>query len=75
MTDKIVESILEIRNSGKYNMFDVKGVQWEANERGFYDLVIFLEEHKDKYVKFILTGERDPEPELSAVAENIPVQG
>ena len=28
-----------------------------ANEMGFYELVIFLEEHKKEYVEFILCGE------------------
>ena len=37
-------------------MFDVNMVQRLANERGFYELVIFIEEHKDKYSEFILTG-------------------
>ena len=28
-----------------------------ANEMNFYELVIFIEEDKDAYVRFILTGE------------------
>jgi len=58
MDDKIVEQILTIRASGKYNMFDAVGVQVEANKRGFYELVVFIEEHRDAYSRFILTGER-----------------
>jgi len=58
MTDKLLEQILAIRSDAKCNMFDTVGVQREANEKGFYELVIFLEEHKKEYAKFILTGER-----------------
>ncbi len=32
-------------------------VQYIANEMRFYELVIFLEEHRSEYVNFILTGE------------------
>lgn len=59
MNDKIVEQILVIRASGKYNMFDAAGVQREANERGYYELVVFIEEHRDAYARFILTGDRE----------------
>lgn len=58
MTDKIIEQILAIRLSGVTNMFDVNRVQREANDRQFYELVIFLEEHRAEYARFILTGER-----------------
>lgn len=57
MTEKIKEQILAIRDTGKTNMFDIHYVQYLANEMGFYELVIFLEEEKAKYVKFIMTGE------------------
>ena len=38
-------------------MFDVNMVQRLAHERDFYELVIFIEEHRKEYVHFILTGE------------------
>ncbi|MEE0754645.1 MAG: DUF5049 domain-containing protein [[Eubacterium] siraeum] len=38
-------------------MFDLNMVQNIANEMNFYELVIFIEEDKDAYVRFILTGE------------------
>lgn len=38
-------------------MFDVPMVQYIANEMRFYELVVFLEEHRSEYVHFILTGE------------------
>ena len=56
MTDKIKEQIIAIRDTGLTNMFDVTAVQRIADEMEFYELVIFLEEEKAKYVKFILNG-------------------
>ena len=58
ITDTLAEQILTVRASGKYNMFDTVGIQREAHELGFYELVIFLEEHKDAYTHFIISGER-----------------
>lgn len=54
---KIKEQILYIRVSGLTNMFDVTMVQRLANEYGFYELVIFLEENRADYIHFILYGE------------------
>ena len=59
MTKEIREQIMAIRDSGLTNMFDVNTVQRIANERDFFDLVIFIEEHKAEYVKFILMGEEE----------------
>ena len=59
MTDKIKEQILAIRDTGLTNMFDVSAVQRIADEMEFYELVIFLDEEKAKYVKFILNGDED----------------
>ena len=56
MTDKIKEQILAIRDSGRTNMFNVPIVQYLANEYGYYELVIYLEEHRGEYAHFILTG-------------------
>lgn len=58
MTDKVREQIFAVRATGRTNMFDLNMVQIIANEMDFYELVIFIEEHRDKYVGFILTGER-----------------
>lgn len=57
MTDKIREQILAVRKTGRTNMFDITMVQYLANEMRFYELVIFLEEHRSEHVRFILTGE------------------
>lgn len=57
MNEKIKEQILTVRATGITNMFDVHAVQRIANEMNFYELVIFIEEHRKEYVQFILTGE------------------
>ena len=57
MNEKTKEQILAIRDSGVTNMFDVNRVQYEANERGYYELVAYLIDHKAEYCRFILTGE------------------
>ncbi len=57
MNATVKEQILAIRASGETNMFDVNRVQVIANREGFYDLVIYLEEHRKEYSRFILTGE------------------
>lgn len=56
LTPTIKKQILAIRDSGETNMFDTNMVQFLANRSGYYELVIFLEEHKREYVQFILTG-------------------
>ncbi len=58
MNTKVKEQILAIRATGRTNMFDVPMVQYIANEMHFYELVVYLEEHRKEYVQFILTGER-----------------
>lgn len=57
MNETIRNQILAIRDTGLTNMFDVNTVQWLANERGFYELVVFLEEHRKEYLRFILYGD------------------
>lgn len=57
MDEKVKEQILAIRDTGLTNMFDVNTVQQLAYERDFYELVLYLEDHRKEYVNFILTGE------------------
>ena len=52
-------AILAIRDTGLTNMFDVPMVQRLAYERGYYELVCYLEEHRKEYAHFIMTGEAD----------------
>ena len=58
MNEKIVSQIMDIRDSGRVNMFDVPGVQRMAFEMGFYELVCFIEDDRAAYICFILTGEK-----------------
>ena len=57
MTEKVKEQILAVRATGRTNMFDTNMVQVIGNEMRFYELVIFIEEHKKEYAEFILKGE------------------
>ena len=57
MNDTSKKQILAIRDTGLTNMFDVTAVQRLAYERDFYELVLYLEDHRSEYAKFILTGE------------------
>lgn len=56
MTDKILEQILNIRDGGKSNMFDLMTVQRLAFDQGFYELVIYIYEHPKEYIHFIMYG-------------------
>jgi hypothetical protein len=57
MTDTVQKQILDIRKSGVMNMFDIPRVQREAYDIGYNELVLYIEEHKIDYIRFILTGE------------------
>ena len=57
MDTKVKEQILAIRDTGLTNMFDIPMVQRLAYDRGYYELVTYLEDHRKEYVHFILTGE------------------
>ena len=56
MTDKIKEQILAIRDTGATNMLDVPMVQRLAYEMEYFDLVMFIEDHRRDYINFIITG-------------------
>ena len=57
MSETVKKQILAIRDTGLTNMFDFRTVQRIANDREFYELVVYLEEHRREYAHFILTGE------------------
>ena len=57
MDPKVKEQILSIRDTGLTNMFDLPMVQRLAYERGYFELVLYLEDHRDKYAHFILHGD------------------
>lgn len=57
MDEVIKKQILAIRATGEANMFDTRTVQYIANREGYFELVIYLEEHRKEYVDFILRGD------------------
>lgn len=58
--DKVIkEQILDIRATGAANMFDIRAVQHIAYQKGYYELVTYLEEHRKEYANFILRGDTD----------------
>lgn len=56
MNNVVREQIMAVRDSGETNMLDTRMVQVVANRMGFYELVIYVEEHKREYINFIFTG-------------------
>ena len=56
LTEKIREQIFAVRDSGAASMCDMAAVQRAAFDRGFYELVLFIEENRESYWDFILTG-------------------
>lgn len=59
MTDEIFNQIMAIRAMPDCpNMFDTAAVQRIAYDNDFFELTIFIEEHKREYCEFILTGKR-----------------
>ena len=56
MNEKIREQILAVRDTGETNMLDSRAVQVIANRLGFYELVVFIEENRREYARFIMTG-------------------
>lgn len=56
-TATVREQILAVRATGETNMFDVPMVQQIANRLGYYELVLFLIDHREEYAHFIMTGE------------------
>ena len=57
MTEIIRKQILAIRDTGLTNMFDTKMVQRLAYERGYNELVLFIQEECEQYARFILYGD------------------
>lgn len=57
MTETIRQQILAVRDTGEANMLDTRMVQHIANREGFYELVIYIEDHRKEYAHFIFTGE------------------
>lgn len=58
ISERVIEQILLIRDTGKHNMFDIPNIQVEAYIRGYHELVMFLEDNLKAYTEFIMTGKR-----------------
>lgn len=58
MDEKVKEQILAIRATGEVNMFDAYTVQYIANRKGYYELVLYLQANREEYIDFILNGGR-----------------
>lgn len=56
MTETIKKQIEAIRRSGEANMLDANAVQWIANRENYFELVVYLEEHRKEYADYIFTG-------------------
>lgn len=56
MTETVKRQIEAIRKSGETNMLNANMVQWIANRNNYYELVIFIEEHRKEYVKYLFSG-------------------
>jgi len=59
LREVLKKQIMEIRDSGLANMLDANAVQRLAHERDFYELVCLIEDHRDRYSKFILSGDEN----------------
>lgn len=59
MNEQLKSEIEDIRCSGICNMLDIPYVQRLAFDRNYFDLVMFIEEHRKEYVHFILYGGGD----------------
>lgn len=56
MTKTVKKQIEAIRKSGETNMLDVNMVQWIASRNHYYELVIYLEEYRKEYIKYLVSG-------------------
>lgn len=56
MNEKIREQILAVRDTGEVNMLNSRAVQVIADRLGFFELVVFIEENRREYARFIMTG-------------------
>ena len=54
--DRIRQQVLQIRNTGEVNMFDIENVKRLAYYYNCHDLIDYLTTERDGYVNLILTG-------------------
>lgn len=56
MDERVREGILAVRATGRTNMSDIPVVQRIAMDLGYYDTVIWIEENRKAYFRFISAG-------------------
>ena len=61
MDERVREGIMVVRATGLTNMFDIPVFQRIAMELGYYESVIWIEENRKAYCRFIMTGEEPAE--------------
>ena len=63
ITDELRKQILQVRDTGKTNMFNIAAVQRIANDLELFELVCFLEEKKNRtaYWDFIINADKSGE--------------
>lgn len=54
--DRIRQQVLQIRNTGEVNMFDIENVKRLAYYYNCHDLIDYLTNERAGYVNLILTG-------------------
>lgn len=59
MIDTIIDQIISIRDFGVVNILLLNEVQRLAYEKGYYELVCYIEEHRQEYWHFIMTGKME----------------
>lgn len=59
LSEKAVVGLLAIRDTGRTNMFDLSAVAVIANELGYYETVVAIQDNKKLVAHFILTGETE----------------
>lgn len=58
--EEIIKQIMQVRETGRTNMFDIMGVLVVADELGLLDLqkYLFFRSNRDAYINLILNGKR-----------------
>ena len=57
--ETLKQQILDIRDSGKTNMFDRRTVQRLAGDLGYFELACFVKDRPKKYADFIMSGNEE----------------
>ena len=63
VSQTVAEQFLEVRETGRTNMFDAPAVQQIAHERDLHALVLWIDEHDAGAVGSLVMGEAEVETE------------